>query len=99
MSGPGPLYRVAASFPQAGPRHTTSTRCPKTVKDCASGVKKPSRPRSWLLPGQILGKAAEIRRPVNVSSNGDGMSVLLYLVLTVAIFALLGLVQKLVEGL
>jgi hypothetical protein len=34
-----------------------------------------------------------------VSSNGDGMSVLLYLVLTVAIFALLGLVQKLVEGL
>ncbi|WP_220099787.1 potassium-transporting ATPase [Mycolicibacterium alvei] len=34
-----------------------------------------------------------------MSSNGDGMSVLLYLVLTVAIFALLGLVQKLVEGL
>ncbi|MEW2478832.1 potassium-transporting ATPase [Mycobacterium sp. NPDC051198] len=34
-----------------------------------------------------------------MSSNGDDMSVLLYLVLTVAIFALLGLVQKLVEGL
>ncbi|WP_208301165.1 potassium-transporting ATPase [Mycobacterium sp. DL440] len=34
-----------------------------------------------------------------MSSNGDGMPVLLYLVLTVAIFALLGLVQKLVEGL
>ncbi|MGV0779392.1 MULTISPECIES: potassium-transporting ATPase [Mycolicibacterium] len=34
-----------------------------------------------------------------MSSNGDGMSVLLYLALTVAIFALLGLVQKLVEGL
>jgi hypothetical protein len=31
--------------------------------------------------------------------NGDEMSVLLYVVLTVAIFALLGLVQKLVEGL
>jgi hypothetical protein len=31
--------------------------------------------------------------------NGDDMSVLLYVVLTVAIFALLGLVQKLVEGL
>jgi hypothetical protein len=31
--------------------------------------------------------------------NGDEMSVLLYIVLTVAIFALLGLVQKLVEGL
>jgi hypothetical protein len=33
------------------------------------------------------------------SVNGDEMSVLLYVVLTVAIFALLGLVQKLVEGL
>jgi hypothetical protein len=31
--------------------------------------------------------------------NGEEMSVLLYIVLTVAIFALLGLVQKLVEGL
>jgi hypothetical protein len=31
--------------------------------------------------------------------NGEEMSVLLYVVLTVAIFALLGLVQKLVEGL
>ncbi|MEU0497664.1 hypothetical protein [Mycobacterium sp. NPDC006124] len=31
--------------------------------------------------------------------NGDEMSVLLYVGLTVAIFALLGLVQKLVEGL
>jgi hypothetical protein len=31
--------------------------------------------------------------------NGDDMSVLVYIVLTVAIFALLGLVQKLVEGL
>ncbi len=31
--------------------------------------------------------------------NGVQMSVLLYVVLTVAVFALLGLVQKLVEGL
>jgi hypothetical protein len=31
--------------------------------------------------------------------NGDEMSVVVYVVLTVAIFALLGLVQKLVEGL
>jgi hypothetical protein len=31
--------------------------------------------------------------------NGDEMSVLLYVVLTVAIFALLGLVQRVVEGL
>ena len=33
------------------------------------------------------------------SANGDDMSVVVYIVLTVAIFALLGLVQKLVEGL
>jgi hypothetical protein len=31
--------------------------------------------------------------------NGDEMSVLLYVVLTVVVFAVLGLVQKLVEGL
>ena len=31
--------------------------------------------------------------------NGGEMGVLVYVVLTVAIFALLGLVQKLVEGL
>jgi hypothetical protein len=31
--------------------------------------------------------------------NGVGMSVLIFIVLTVAIFALLGFVQKLVEGL
>ena len=44
----------------------------------------------------MLYQDAEIRRPVNV---GDGMSVVVYIVLTVVIFALLGLVQKLVEGL
>jgi hypothetical protein len=31
--------------------------------------------------------------------NGDLMSVVVFIVLTLAIFALLGLVQKLVEGL
>jgi hypothetical protein len=31
--------------------------------------------------------------------NGEVMSVVVYIVLTLAIFALLGLVQKLVEGL
>jgi hypothetical protein len=41
-------------------------------------------------------QAAEIRQPVNVRSD---MSVLIYIVLTVAIFALLGLAQKLVERL
>jgi hypothetical protein len=44
----------------------------------------------------LITQAAEIRRPVNVRSD---MSVLLYIVLTVAIFALLGWIQKLVEGL
>jgi hypothetical protein len=42
-------------------------------------------------------QAAEIRRPVNV--NGVDMSVLVFIVLTLVIFAVLGLVQKLVEGL
>ena len=37
--------------------------------------------------------------PAGLSVNGDDMSVVVYIVLTVAIFALLGLVQKLVEGL
>ena len=41
-------------------------------------------------------QAAEIRQAVNDRSD---MSVLNYIVLTVAIFALLGWVQKLVEGL
>lgn len=50
----------------------------------------------------MLGQATEIRG-LNVSSNGDSMSMLvsalIYTVLTVAIFALLGLVQRLVERL
>ena len=41
-------------------------------------------------------QAAEIRQAVNDRSD---MSVLIYIVLTVAIFALLGWVQRLVEGL
>ena len=41
-------------------------------------------------------QAAEIRQAVDDRSD---MSVLIYIVLTVAIFALLGWVQKLVEGL
>ena len=40
-------------------------------------------------------QAAEIRQAVNDRSD---MSVLIYIVLTVAIFALLGWVQRLVEG-
>jgi hypothetical protein len=41
-------------------------------------------------------KAVEIRQAVNDRSD---MSVLIFIVLTVAIFALLGWIQKLVEGL
>jgi len=41
-------------------------------------------------------QATEIRQAVNDRSD---MSVLIYVVLTAAIFALLGWVQKLVEGL
>ncbi len=41
-------------------------------------------------------QAAEIRQAVNDRSD---MFVLIYIALTVAIFALLGWVQKLVEGL
>ena len=37
-------------------------------------------------------------RPL-IPVNGDDMGVLVYIVLTVVIFAVLGLVQKLVEGL
>ena len=59
-------------------------------------VKKALRP--WKPPGtgQILDQSAEIRRPCTC---GEPMSVVVYIVLTVVIFALLGLVQKLVEGL
>ncbi|PXX08729.1 potassium-transporting ATPase [Mycolicibacterium moriokaense] len=34
-----------------------------------------------------------------IPANGDEMGVLIYIVLTVLIFGVLGLVQKLVEGL
>jgi hypothetical protein len=44
-------------------------------------------------------QAAEVRRPVLRSRTGDDMSVVLFIVLTVAVFALLGLVQRWVEGL
>lgn len=67
------------------------------VKDRRGSVKKPSGPRPRRCTGHILDQPAESRRDVNGSSNGDSMSVLVYLVLTVAIFALLGLVQRLVE--
>lgn len=58
-----------------------------------------------LTSGLALNAAARQRlsRPTperpQVSLNGDEMSVVVFIVLTVAIFALLGLVQKLVERL
>ncbi|MGZ8801718.1 MAG: hypothetical protein ACXWZL_03615 [Mycobacterium sp.] len=47
--------------------------------------------------GLILDRADEIRRPN--TRVGEPMSVVIYVMLTVAVFALLGLVQKLVERL
>lgn len=49
-------------------------------------------------PLDVRGPADDARaRPR--SRNGDDMGVLIYILLTVAVFALLGLLQKLVEGL
>ena len=42
---------------------------------------------------------ARRQRPAWIVVNGENMAVVVYILLTVAIFALLGLVQKLVEGL
>lgn len=69
-------------------------------------VKGPRRPgQAGLTSGLALNAEARQRlsRPTperpQVSLNGDEMSVVVFIVLTVAIFALLGLVQKLVERL
>jgi hypothetical protein len=71
----------------------------ETVKDRDCGVKKPSTARRPA--GNRADAGAGLRNPGASErvSNGDSMSVLIYTVLTVAIFALLGLVQKLVERL
>lgn len=55
-------------------------------------------------PGSQNGEPARgcldhTRAPPKVFSERSDMSVVVYIVLTVAIFALLGVVQKLVEGL
>ena len=42
---------------------------------------------------------AKLQQPAKIPLNGANMGVLVYIVLTVAIFALLGLAVKLVEGL
>jgi hypothetical protein len=48
---------------------------------------------------RMLASREIVARPAWIPVNGDKMSVLVYIVLTVAVFALLGLVQKLVERL
>jgi hypothetical protein len=68
----------------------------KSVKDTPPDIKKSLRPQAPLSTASILDQAAEIRPPVTDRSD---MSVLLYIALTVASFALLGWIQKLVEGL
>ncbi|MDX1870590.1 hypothetical protein SBI67_00510 [Mycolicibacterium sp. 120266] len=69
----------------------------KTVKDRAPPVKKPSTPRLGSLDGSSFDLAADAGGLV--FSERSDMSTVVYLALTVAIFALLGLVQKWVEGL
>lgn len=66
------------------------------VNELHMGVKKPSRQPESVNSARLL-----LCRPVcaGVTEMEIEMSVVLYIVLTVAIFALLGLVQKLVEGL
>jgi hypothetical protein len=66
------------------------------VNELHAGVKKPSRQPDSVNSARLL-----LCRPVctGVTEMEIEMSVVLYIVLTVAIFALLGLVQKLVEGL
>ena len=70
------------------------------VKKVSTKVSQPRSGSSFVSGPQAEGQAercSEARqRP---QTNGDEMGVLVYIVLTVAIFALLGLVQKLVEGL
>ena len=66
------------------------------VNELHAGVKKLSRPPYSVNMARLL-----LCRPAcsGVTEMEIEMSVVLYIVLTVAIFALLGLVQKLVEGL
>ncbi len=48
---------------------------------------------------RMLASREIVARPAWIQVNGDKMAVLVYIVLTVAIFGLLGLTQKLVERL
>lgn len=69
----------------------------KTVKDRPPPVKKPSTPRLRPPGGSSFDLATDAGGLI--FSERSEMSAVVYLVLTVAIFALLGLVQKWVEGL
>lgn len=80
----------------------------KPVKGCRAAVKKPSTnrfcrsggPSFGVGPRQVRTAApAEHGGACDFDANGADMSVLVFITLTVAVFALLGLVQRLVERL
>ena len=71
----------------------------KSVKASCSGVKKASTEAVGAASGSNFVMFAECERCFVVNGETRDMGVVIYIVLTVAIFALLGLVQKLVERL
>ena len=80
--------------PSGRSTHTDSSTETRKRRDvsCQEAVKKVAAAR---IRAEAV-SAGETRRPIRV---GEPMSVVIYIVLTVAIFALLGLVQRLVERL
>jgi hypothetical protein len=71
----------------------------KSVKAPRSAVKKTSTAAVGAAPGSNFVMFAHCERPFVVNGETRDMGVVIYIVLTVAIFGLLGLVQKLVERL
>jgi len=71
----------------------------KSVKASHPGVKKASMGAVDAIPGSSFVMFAECERCFVVNGETRDMGVVIFIVLTLAIFALLGLVQKLVERL
>ena len=71
----------------------------KSVKASCSSVKKASTEAVGAASGTSFVMFAECERCFVVNGETRDMGVVIYIVLTLAIFALLGLVQKLVERL
>ena len=71
----------------------------KSVKASCSGVKKASTEAVGAASGSNFVMFAECERCFVVNGETRDMGVVIFIVLTLAIFALLGLVQKLVERL